>query len=602
MLNRYKNSIFLLVLLLMFGLVLAACTADDADGSKEDDTSVDKPKDEEVADDSPKKGGTVTGAMHTAPAGMFNPIFYEEAYESNILDFTHEGLTAQDEDLGFIPRLAKEWKINDDQTEITFFLEEGVKWHDGEAFTAHDVVYTYQAISDPDYVNAGGIRTTFAEPLLGYEDYVSGETDEFLGVVADSDYEVTFKFEEPSVIPLYYTSFTIIPKHIFEDIPVAEIPEAPESLDAGKVIGTGPFKFADMIEREQYILEKHADYWQGEPNLDKLVWKIVDGSVMTGLLEKGEIDFIALPGGIDPADFDMVNDYENVTVIEQPDFGYQLLGFKHNHRTGEDVEAGDIKPENWVPNEKIANPKVREAIAWAVNREGLIGEGHGQGLLHGHGQLINSPIAVQFPAYDAEAGIQYTYDPEKAEEMLDELGYVDKNGDGFREDPEGNEWVLNMHYPTGNPLREKSAPIIVTDLEKVGIKVNLGQPTEMSVYVPGLQDDNNDWDLYLIGWSLGSADADPLGLWGIKDAYNFSRWNNPESDKLLYDAVSAPDAFEDDYRNGKYQEWQKLYSEDLPALILYAQNSIWAYNDRIENVQVLPFTMYRDAHTWWVNE
>ncbi|MCZ2256968.1 peptide ABC transporter substrate-binding protein [Sporosarcina sp. G11-34] len=586
----------------MFGLVLAACTAEDADGSKEDDTSGEKAKDEEVADDSPKKGGTVTGAMHTAPAGMFNPIFYEEAYESNILDFTHEGLTAQDEDLGFIPRLAKEWKINDDQTEITFFLEEGVKWHDGEPFTAHDVVYTYQAISDPDYVNAGGIRTTFAEPLLGYEDYVSGESKEFLGVVADSDYEVTFKFEEPSVIPLYYTSFTIIPKHIFEDIPVAEIPEAPESLDAGKVIGTGPFKFADMIEREQYILEKHADYWQGEPNLDKLVWKIVDGSVMTGLLEKGEIDFIALPGGIDPADFDMVNEYENVTVIEQPDFGYQLLGFKHNHRTGEDVEAGDIKPENWVPNEKIANPKVRQAISWAVNREGLIGEGHGQGLLHGHGQLINSPIAVQFPAYDAEAGIQYTYDPEKAEEMLDELGYVDKTGDGFREDPDGNEWVLNMHYPTGNPLREKSAPIIVSDLEKVGIKVNLGQPTEMSVYVPGLQDDNNDWDLYLIGWSLGSADADPLGLWGIKDAYNFSRWNNPESDKLLYDAVTAPDAFEDDYRNTKYQEWQKLYSEDLPALILYAQNSIWAYNDRIENVEILPFTMYRDAHTWWVND
>ena len=121
------------------------------------------------------------------------------------------------------------------------------------------------------------------------------------------------------MIPLYYTGFTIIPKHIFENIPVADIPAAPESLDAGKVIGTGPFKFTEMIEREQYILEKHEDYWQGEPNLDKLVWKIVDGSVMTGLLEKGEIDFIALPGGIDPADFEMVNEYENITVVEQPD-------------------------------------------------------------------------------------------------------------------------------------------------------------------------------------------------------------------------------------------------------------------------------------------
>ena len=67
-------------------------------------------------------------------------------------------------------------------------LEEGVKWHDGVEFTANDVVFTYQAISDPDYVEAGGVRTNFANPLLGYEEYSSGETDKFEGVVADGDY------------------------------------------------------------------------------------------------------------------------------------------------------------------------------------------------------------------------------------------------------------------------------------------------------------------------------------------------------------------------------------------------------------------------------
>lgn len=602
-----RNNLLLLILLLAFGLVLAACNTDDSDGetSKEEATETPETTDEEeekASDDGPKEGGTITGAMHTAPAGMFNPIFYEEAYEANILDFTHEGLTSQNESLEFIPNLAKSWEPNEDQTEITFQLEEGVKWHDGEEFTAHDVVFTYKAISDPDYVAAGGVRTNYVEPLLGYEEYVNGETDEFVGVVADSDYQVTFKFAEPNIMPLYYTSFPIIPEHIFSDIPVAEIPEAPESLDAGKVIGTGPFKFTEMIEREQYVLERHDDYWKGKPNLDKLVWKIVQQSVMTGLLEKGEIDFIALPGGIDPADYDMVNEYDHVTLIEQADFGYQLLGFKHNHRTAEDVEAGVIEPDNWVPNEKIADPKVRQAIAWAIDRQGLIGEGHGQGLLHGHGQLINSPIAVQFWAYDENAGTNYTYDPEKAEEILDELGYVDVDGDGYREDPDGNEWVLNMEYPTGNELREKSAPIIVDYLDKVGIKVDLRQPKEMSVYVDGLTNDNSDWDLYLIGWNLGSGDPDPLGLWGIKDAYNFSRWNNPESDQLLYDAVKAPDAFEQDYRIEKYREWQDLYSEDLPALLLYAQNSIWAYNDRLQGVEVLPYTMYKDAHTWWVND
>src|SRR5699024_927635 len=96
----------------------------------------------------------------------------------------------------------------------------------------------------------------------------------------------------------------------------------------------------------------------------------------------------------------------------------------------------------------------------------------------------------------------------------------------FRTDPDGNEWVLNMDYPTGNELRERAAPLIKDYLEEVGIEVNLRQPKEMSAYVPELTDDDSDWDLYLIGWSLGSGDPDPLGLWGINDAYNFSRWNN----------------------------------------------------------------------------
>ena len=94
-------------------------------------------------------------------------------------------------------------------------------------------------------------------PLVGYEDYFAGNTDVFEGVVADSDYQVTFKFTETAVTPFDITGFSIIPKHVFENIAVLDMPESPESRDAGKVIGTGPFKFANMIEREQYVLEGH---------------------------------------------------------------------------------------------------------------------------------------------------------------------------------------------------------------------------------------------------------------------------------------------------------------------------------------------------------
>ncbi|WP_404457698.1 peptide-binding protein [Oceanobacillus kapialis] len=600
----FRKLLILLVFLSMMGFLLVACNNEgEEEGSDtEEQTEETGEKEEENGEreetqNEPKQGGTLTGAMYSAPAGMFNPIFYEEAYEANILSFTHDSLVSQNDTLEFTPSLAKEWETNEDQTSLTMKLEEGVKWHDGEEFTADDVVFTYKSMSDPDYVSAGGIRTAYVTPLLGYNEYSAGETDTFEGVVAEDDYTVTFHFAEPNINPLYYASFPIIPEHIFKDIPVAEMPEAPESREAGAVIGTGAFKFTEMVEREQYVLEKHEDYWQGAPYLESIVWKVVAQSVMTGLLETGEVDFIADPNGIPPADFETVQAFGNIEIIEQPDFGYQLLGFKHHHRTAEDVEAGALEPDNWVPNEKLSDPKVRQAISYAVNREGLV-----EGLLYGRGQPINSPIATQFWAYDDAAATNYNYDPEKAGSMLDELGYVDANGDGFREDPEGNEWVLNLDYPTGNELREKTAPLIEQQLEEAGINVNLRQPKEMTAYVEELTNDNTDWDLYLLGWSLGSADPDPSGLWATTAAYNFSRWNNPESEELMQKALKAPEAFEQDFRAEVYSEWQSVFSEDLPALLLYAQNSLWAYNKRLQGVDPLPFTMYQNAHLWWVND
>src|SRR5690625_7714914 len=91
-------------------------------------------------------------------------------------------------------------------------------------------------------------------------------------------------------------------------------------------------------------------------------------------------------------------------------------------RTDEDVEEVVIDPDNWVENEKLPK-EVRQAIAYAVDRVGIVGEGHGEGLLHGRGQPINSPIALQFWAYDDEAAFNYTQDLDKAAALLDEAGY-----------------------------------------------------------------------------------------------------------------------------------------------------------------------------------
>ncbi|MFD2444724.1 ABC transporter substrate-binding protein [Bacillus sp. CGMCC 1.16607] len=581
---KKKSWLVMLCFVLLLG-VLAACS-----GGKEKASNSSDGKSSE-----PKKGGTIIGAMDTAPAGLFNPVFYSDSYENNILAFTHEGLLSQDKNLGFIPNLAKEWTFNDDQTEVTFKLEEGAKWHDGKPFTANDVVFTYKTIASPGYIEAGGVRTSFAERLLGYKEFSEGKTKDFQGVVAVDEHTVTFKYAEPNVLALADAAFSyLMPEHIFKDIPIKDMPSAGPSRNPGEVIGTGPFKLAKMVEGEQYILEKNADYWKGEPFLDSVVWKIVDQAVILGLLENGEIDFVSDPNGFQAADYETVAALDHVKIIEQPDFGYQIMGMMVNHRAKDDQS---LDPTKWTVNKKLADKKVRQAIAYAVDRQGII-----NGLLYGRGIVQNSPMATQFWAYDAESPNQYKFDPEQAKKLLDEAGYVDKDGDGFREDPEGAKWVLHLNYPTGNQIRERSAPIIEEFLEKVGINIDLRQPKEAAAFYEDLELNAQDWDLYLAGWSLDSTDPDPSGLWSSKASYNYSRWNNPEADKLLVEAASPPNAFEQDFRKQKYSEWQVMYGDDLPALILYAASSLWAHNKRLQGIEVLPYTFVNNPHLWNVTE
>lgn len=301
----------LLVTLLTLGLLLAACGGAEegvSGGGKED-----------IGE--PQSGGTAIGALEEAPKGVFNPIFYTDLYEEKMLELTHEGLVKQNEELDFEAVLAKDWDINDEQTEITFELEEDVTWHDGEEFTADDVVFTYKTLMDPSYVAAGGLRTTFVEPLLNYEAYKDGETDAFEAVVAEDDYTVTFKFETPNPNLLYYTSFPLIPEHIFSEMPIEEIIESDYSLEPEAIIGTGPFEFTSMAERESYEMTAYDDYWQGEPYLDHVVWQVVDESVMIGLLETNEIDFVATPSNIPQGDVDQVKENDQIEVIQQ-----QILG------------------------------------------------------------------------------------------------------------------------------------------------------------------------------------------------------------------------------------------------------------------------------------
>ncbi|MDE5416310.1 peptide-binding protein [Alkalihalobacterium chitinilyticum] len=589
-----KSLTLMLAGALSLGTILAACGGGGEEAPTTDPTE-DTEQGEEQAAGEPQEGGTLNAAMFSAPAGQFNPIFYSDSYEANILDLTHEALISLDEELQWIPSLAKEWEFNDDFTELTYFLNEDVKWHDGEHFTADDVVFTYTAIADPDYTAAGGVRVDYVNQLVGYEEYVAGEADTLAGVEAVDEFTVKFTFKEPSITANQYTSFSIIPKHVFEDVAVKDMPEHAASRNAGNVVGTGPFKLTDILEGQQYILERNEDYWQGKPYLDRVVWKVVNQDVMLGQLQNEELHMVGLPGGVPAADAQDVEAMPNVTLVQDQDFGYQYMGFKLHHSAGEQSDWTD--KSGWVPNEKLQDVNLRQAIAFAVNRQGFV-----DGLLYGSGTVLNAPFPEASWAFDPEAVNQYDFNPERAIEILDEAGYEDVNGDGFREDLNGNELTLNLDYPTGNQVRERTAPIIKENLEAVGLRVNMRSPREAAAHFELVEKNNTDWDLYLAGWGLSTGDPDPSGIHRSTAPYNYLRWDNAESDELLSKALQTPEAFDLEYRQQVYRDWANLYSQELPALPLYSANVNVAFNTKFHGWTVKPRNVNADSHLWWLEQ
>ena len=216
---------------------------------------------------------------------MFNPILYTEAYDGYIIDVVFDGLIYIDESLQPQPEIAKSWEISEDGKSITFYLQEGIKFHDGVELTAKDVEFTYKTILHPEYT---GVRYGDFKVLSGAEDYKNGLTDEVPGIEVIDDYTIKFTTDEPFAPLLTKFGYGILPSHLLKDIPVGEL----ETADFNRnPIGSGPFKFVEFLTDQHVILEANEDYFFGRPNIDQLVFQRVALDALPIYLRQGRVDY-----------------------------------------------------------------------------------------------------------------------------------------------------------------------------------------------------------------------------------------------------------------------------------------------------------------------
>jgi len=513
-------------------LLVAACSAAPT-------TPVDNGSGEE--DEIPAVGGEITYGMTGEPV-ILNPLLATDSPSSWVNNRVYAGLVRADENLQLEPYVAKNWEYSEDGLEWTFFLRDDVYFHDGEQLTADDVVYTYESILHPEYT---GARASLYSAI-----------DE---VVAEGEHTVQFILDEPFVPLLSNLTIGILPSHLFEDTPVAEMRELNVNIEP---IGAGPYMFKEWDSGQRIILERNPDFFLDGPYIEQVRVRMYgDEQVMLASLEAGDIDLL---GSIPPDDVDrMMDEYaDRFEFHHLQDNGYSYLGLKQTDPVLEDV-------------------RVRQALLYGMDRQGMV-----DNILNGQGTVMNANIPPFSWAHNEDLN-PYEYDPDTAVELLEEAGWTEIDSDGIRRNEEGGRLEIQVVTSTGNTLREDTLLIAQQELADIGVDL---QPDfyEWSVLLNQYLD-VAQFQAYILGWSLG-LDPDCYIYFhsseGVNEdgnlvGYNDVEYSNPEVDELLERGRTT---FDEEERAEIYGEIQEILNEELPYLFMFSRDIVSAVSRDIRGM------------------
>ncbi|MDE9830715.1 oligopeptide ABC transporter substrate-binding protein [Staphylococcus delphini] len=515
------------------------------------------------------KGGTLTVGIAEPPEGNFQSIFAGSTGDSNVIDFFNDSLIDVGDDLKIKPKILSWEKDKNDDLKYTFKVKKGIKWQDGNPFTMNDWIFTLETLTDPDY---DGPRYSGVAVIQGAEEKRNGEADSISGIKKIDDYtaEITFKEHKANNLLELWTSAPISEK-VFKDIPVKDM--AKSDAVRKNPIGIGPYKVKRIVDGESVELVKNKDYWRGEPNINNINLRVVEQTSMTQALENGDIDMATITAPIAKEIKDSGS--ENLQLLQAPSTSYAIVGFVLNDYDKKAQKIGKERP-------KYQDKKLRQAMAYAINRKEWI-----DAFYYGYGKPLNGLIPSAHWSGAKEGDVkEYKYDVDKAKQLLDEAGYKDKDGDGFREDPQGKPFVVNLkHYAGSNPTFEPRTAALKGYWEKVGLKTKV-EMEEFGKYSSDLEKSSKDMEVYFRTWQQGS-DPDPSELYRSTALWNESRYNNPKADKILDEAVDTKVVGDDnDKRKAKYLEWQKIMAEDVPVIPIVELEDVTAVNSRVKNFEV----------------
>lgn len=529
----------------LLALALGGC-------GSEADTVVDKVLPRAAA--TPAYGDTYIDSLLGNVSSLI-PNITADAGAHDVGDLLYNGLVRYDRDLNPVGELAESWAFSGDCLDLTFRLRKGVRWHDGSPFDASDVVFTYDAVTNPK------------TPSPYKSDFSDVES-----VQAIDPYTVRVRYRKPYAKALVSWAMAILPRHLLDRwVREGKIREAPQNFNAP--VGTGPFRFKELKAGDKIVVVANQDYFGGRPNISRVVYRIIpsqatmflelkakaiDGSALTALQYKRQTDY--------PAFRRAYNKYR------YPSNSYTYFGFN-------------------LRDPRFADKRVRQAFAYAIDRAELI-----DGVILGLGREATGPFKPGSWVYTDKVR-RYPHDPDKARALLAEAGWRQKNEEGLLV-KDGVPFRFQILTNQGNDERKKIAEIIQATLREYGVGVEI-RVLEWAAFLKEHIKKRN-FEAIVMGWGIG-IDPDQFGVWHSSqqgpDELNHIGYASPEADALLEAGRSTCVQAE---RVRFYHRFQELMAEDQPLVFLYFRDALPAVSSRVYGIDPGPAGIRYNFHDWFV--
>ena len=492
----------------------------------------------------PERGGVFREGVAGNPQ-YINPLLcHAHDIDRDLCSLLFRGLTRLDQQGQVVPDLAESWSAPDGLA-YTFRLRENQFWHDGKPVTIDDVLFTIEMMQNPD----SPILTDLAELWRS------------VTVERVDDRTVRFLLDQPYAPFLDFTTVGLLPKHIWQDVPPAELRDSPFNLHP---VGNGPMQVA--LTSAQFIrLERNPYSSDDIPMISALEFHFYpDYPSIYAAYTEGELDGVSR---VLQADIPLAQDRTDLQLFSAPLSTYVGVAFN--------LQNPDVP--------FLQDVRIRRALYHALDRKQLLDD-----VIGGHGVLASSPIPSNNWGHAPDAP-SYDYDPNEARQLLDESGWVDTDGDGTRDrDGQPMQFIL---LTNDDPARITLIEQISADWQAVGVKAKV-----QSVSFVGLVRDflvPRRFDAALVIWDI-SGDPDPFPLYHssqIDTGQNYGGWSNQEADALMTEARSTVDR---EKRRTLYAQFQHLFAADIPAIPLYYPAYTYGVSERVKAVQIGPLNTPAD--------